>query len=231
MEKRALFRRAVKATLPVMAGYLVLGIGFGVLMHSRGLGLGWTALMSIFIYAGSMQYVGVELLTTGAGLLSTALMTLMINARHLFYGISMLERYRNLALKKLYMIFGLTDESFSVNCVTDPPAGVDRSWFMFFVTLLDHGYWVTGCTLGGLFGALVRFNTEGLDFVMTAMFVVIFLEQWKKDRNHLSAILGLALPIACLLVFGADGFMIPAMLAILAGLELVRKPLEKEAAV
>ena len=129
------------------------------------------------------------------------------------------------------MIFGLTDESFSVNCVTDLPEGVERSWFMFFVTLLDHSYWVIGTTLGGIFGSLVHFNTEGLDFAMTALFVVIFLEQWKKDKNHLSAILGLALPVACLLIFGADSFMIPAMLAILAGLAAVRRPMEKEASV
>jgi len=230
MKKQAL-KAAFPHTVPVMTGYLVLGISYGVLMTASGFPFWLPTLTSLTIFAGSMEFVLVNLLLSGFDLLQAFLMTLMINARHLFYGISMLERYRNLGLKKLYMIFGLTDESFSVNCVTDPPAGVDRSWFMFFVTLLDHGYWVTGCTLGGLFGALVRFNTEGLDFVMTAMFVVIFLEQWKKDRNHLSAILGLALPIACLLVFGADGFMIPAMLAILAGLELVRKPLEKEAAV
>ena len=154
-------------------------------------------------------------------------MTLMINARHLFYGISMLDRYKGMGWKKLYLIFGLTDESFSVNCVTDPPEGVDRSWFVFFVTLLDHCYWFVGASLGGIFGSIIRFNTEGLDFVMTAMFVVIFLEQWKKEKKHLSSLLGLILPILCLFLFGADSFMIPAMIAILLGLTAVRKPLER----
>ena len=229
--KRKALKAAFPYTIPVMTGYLVLGISYGVLMTASGFPFWMPMITSLFIFAGSMEFVLVNLLLSGFNLLQAFLMTLMINARHLFYGISMLERYRGMGFKKLYMIFGLTDESFSVNCVTDPPEGVDRSWFMFFVTLLDHGYWFLGTTLGGIFGSLVHFNTEGLDFVMTAMFVVIFLEQWKKDRNHLSAFLGLALPIICLLIFGADSFMIPAMLAILAGLALCRKRLEKEDAV
>ena len=226
--KRKALKAAFPYTIPVMTGSLVLGISYGVLMTASGFPFWMPMITSLFIFAGSMEFVLVNLLLSGFNLLQAFLMTLMINARHLFYGISMLERYRGMGFKKLYMIFGLTDESFSVNCVTDPPEGVDRSWFMFFVTLLDHGYWFLGTTLGGIFGSLVHFNTEGLDFVMTAMFVVIFLEQWKKDRNHLSAFLGLALPIICLLIFGADSFMIPAMLAILAGLALCRKRLEKE---
>lgn len=229
--KRKALKAAFPHTIPVMTGYLVLGISYGVLITSFGFPFWMPMVTSLTIFAGSMEFVLVNLLLSGFDLLQAFLMTLMINARHLFYGISMLDRYRGLGWKKFYMIFGLTDESFSVNCVTDPPEGVNRSWFMFFVTLLDHSYWFTGCTLGGIFGSLVHFNTEGLDFAMTALFVVIFLEQWKKDKSHLSAILGLTLPIACLLIFGADSFMIPAMLAILAGLTLVRKPMEKEAAV
>lgn len=230
--KRKALKAAFPHTIPVMTGYLVLGISYGVLITASGFPFWMPMVTSLTIFAGSMEFVLVNLLLSGFDLLQAFLMTLMINARHLFYGISMLGRYREVkGLKKLYMIFGLTDESFSVNCVTDPPEGVNRDWFMFFVTLLDHSYWFLGTTLGGIFGSLVHFNTEGLDFVMTAMFVVIFLEQWKKDKNHLSAVLGLVLPIACLLIFGADSFMIPAMAAILAGLALVRKPLEKEAAV
>ena len=228
--KRKALRAAFPYTVPVMTGYLVLGISYGVLITASGFPFWMPMITSLTIFAGSMEFVLVNLLLSGFDLLQAFLMTLMINARHLFYGISMLDRYRGMGMKKLYMIFGLTDESFSVNCVTDPPEGVDRSWFMFFVTLLDHSYWFIGTTLGGIFGSLVHFNTEGLDFVMTAMFVVIFMEQWKKDKNHLSAILGLVLPVACLLIFGAESFMIPAMLAILAGLALVRKPLEKEVA-
>ncbi len=226
MKQRAL-KAAFPYTVPVMTGYLVLGISYGVLITASGFPFWMPMLTSLTIFAGSMEFVLVNLLLSGVDLLQAFLMTLMINARHLFYGISMLDRYKGMGWKKLYMIFGLTDESFSVNCVTEPPEDVNRSWFMFFVTLLDHSYWFLGTTLGGIFGSLVHFNTEGLDFVMTAMFVVIFMEQWKKDTNHLSELLGLVLPIACLLIFGADSFMIPAMLAILAGLSLVRKPLEK----
>lgn len=229
--KRKALKGAFPHTIPVMTGYLVLGISYGVLITASGFPFWMPMLTSLSIFAGSMEFVLVNLLLSGFDLLQAFLMTLMINARHLFYGISMLDRYRGMGLKKLYMIYGLTDESFSINCVTEPPEGVDRSWFMFFVTLLDHSYWFTGCTLGGIFGSLVHFNTEGLEFVMTAMFVVIFLEQWKKDKNHLNAILGLALPLLCLLIFGAEHFMIPAMVAILAGLTLIRKPMEKEAAV
>ena len=228
-------RRALKAafpyTIPVMTGYLFLGISYGVLMTSSGFPFWMPMLTSTVIFAGSMEFVLVNLLLDGFDLLQAFLMTLMINARHLFYGISMLDRYRGTGWKKLYLIFGLTDESFSVNCVTDPPADVDRGWFAFFVTLLDHCYWFAGASLGGLFGSLIRFNTEGLDFVMTAMFVVIFLEQWKKEKNHTSAILGLVLPILCLILFGADRFMIPAMIAILLGLRAVRKPLERSVGV
>ena len=233
MEKTNRYTSALKAafphTIPIMAGFLFLGITYGIFMNVSGFSFVYPMLTSIVIFAGSMEFVTVNLLLGAFNPLQALLMTLMVNARHLFYGLALLEKYRIPGLKRLYLIFGMCDESFSINCSAEPPEGVDRSLFMFFVTLLDHSYWFLGTTLGGIFGSLVHFNTEGLDFVMTAMFVVIFLEQWKKDDNHLSALLGLALPVACLLIFGADSFMIPAMLAILAGLALVRKPLEKEA--
>jgi len=220
-------KAAAPHTVPVLTGYLVLGISYGVLITASGFPFWMPMLTSLTVFAGSMEFVLVNLLLSGFDLLQAFLMTLMINARHLFYGITMLDKYKGMGLKKLYLIFGLTDESFSVNCVTQPPEGIDRGWFMFFVTLLDHSYWFLGATLGGIFGSILQFNTEGLDFVMTAMFVVIFMEQWQKDRQHVSALLGLALPVVCLLLFGADRFMIPAMLAILAGLTAVRKPLER----
>ncbi len=154
-------------------------------------------------------------------------MTLMLNARHLFYGISMLDRFRGLGLKKIYLIFGMCDETFSINYTAEFPPDVDRGWFMFFVTLLNHLYWFAGATLGGIFGSFITFNTEGLDFVMTAMFVVIFLEQWLKEKRHESSLLGIGLSVLSLIAFGADGFLIPAMLSILAVLTLLRKPLEK----
>jgi len=228
--KNSALKAAFPYTIPVMTGYLVLGISYGVLITASGFPFWMPMVTSLTIFAGSMEFVLVNLLLSDFNLAQAFLMTLMINARHLFYGISMLDKYKDMGLKKLYMIFGLTDESFSVNCVTEPPEGVDRGRFMFLITLLDHSYWFLGATIGGIFGSLVHFNTEGLDFVMTAMFVVIFMEQWKKDRNHLSAFLGLLLPIVCLLIFGADKFMIPAMVAILLGLTAVRKPLEKEVA-
>lgn len=224
--KRQALKAAFPYTIPVLTGYLFLGISYGVLITSSGFPFWMPMLTSLTVFAGSMEFVLVNLLLDGFNLLQAFLMTLMINARHLFYGISMLDRYKGMGWKKLYLIFGLTDESFSVNCVTDPPEGVDHGWFVFFVTLLDHCYWFTGASLGGIFGSIIHFNTEGLDFVMTAMFVVIFLEQWMKEKSHLSSLLGLLMPVLCLLIFGADSFMIPAMIAILLGLTAVRKPLE-----
>ena len=185
-------------------------------------------LMSLLVFAGSMEFVAVNLLLGAFNPLQALVMTLMINARHLFYGISMLDRYKGMGWKKFYLIFGMCDESFSINYTAQIPEGVDRGWFYFFVTLLNHLYWFSGATLRGIFGSFLRFDTEGLEFVMTAMFVAIFLEQWRKDQNHVSALLGLGLSLLCLWVFGADGFILPAMLAILGVLTLLRKPLERE---
>ena len=219
-------RYAFARTLPIMAGYLVLGLGFGVLLQSKGYGVGWSLAMSTLIYAGSMQYVTIDLLAGGASLISAALMTLMVNARHLFYGISMLDKYKGTGWKKPYLIYAMCDETFSVNYTAEIPEGVDRGWFYFFVSLLDEFYWFLGATLGGILGGLLRFNTEGLDFVMTAMFVVIFLDQWLKEKRHFSAWIGLAASVACLLIFGADNFLIPTMICILAALTAFRKPIE-----
>ena len=223
-------RYAFARTLPIMAGYLVLGLGFGVLLQSKGYGVGWSLAMSTLIYAGSKQYVTIDLLAGGASLISVALMTLMVNARHLFYGIALLDRYQDTGRKKPYLIFGLSDETFSVTCSAQIPPKIDKGWFFFWVTALDQLYWVTGATLGGLFGSLISFNTEGLDFVMTAMFVVILLEQWLKEKNHTCTLLGLGLAALSLFLFGPDGFMLPAMGAILAVLLLLRSTLEKEGA-
>ena len=219
-------KAAFPHTIPVFTGYLVLGISYGVLMTASGFPFWIPIVTSLAIFAGSMEFVLVNLLLSGFNLLQAFMMTILINARHLFYGLSMLDRYKGMGLKKLYLIFGLTDETFSINCSMDPPADVDRGLFYLFVTLLDHSYWFLGATLGGLFGSILHFNTVGLDFAMTAMFVVIFLEQWKKDSNHLSALIGVVLPVICLILFGADSFMIPAMIAILLGLTIARKPLE-----
>ena len=223
--KRKALRAAFPHTIPVFTGYVVLGISYGVLITSKGFPFWMPVLTSLTVFAGSMEFVLVNLLLSGFDLLQAFLMTLMINARHLFYGISMLDQYKKLGPQKLYLIYGLTDETFSIVCGTE---GVDRSLFALFVTLLDHSYWVLGCTLGGIFGSMLSFDTRGLEFVMTAMFAVIFLENWQKEKNHLPALLGIILPILCRLIFGAESFMIPSMLMIMAGLTLLRKPLEKE---
>lgn len=184
-------------------------------------------LMSLTIFAGFIEFVTVNLLLGAFHPVQALAMALMINARHLFYGISMLEKYQGAGLKKFYLIFGMCDESFSINYAAEIPEDVDRSWFMFFVTLYNHIYWVTGATLGGIFGSLIHFSTEGLDFVMTAMFVVIFMEQWMKEKSHTCSVLGLLLSLICLIIFGPDRFIIPAMLMLLAMLTFLRVPLTR----
>lgn len=228
--RRKALAAALPHTIPILTGFLFLGFTYGMYMHAAGFPFYYPMVMSLVIFAGSMEFVAVNLLLAPFQPLEVFLLTLMVNARHLFYGIAMLERYKGLGLKKLYLIFGMCDESFSINCTAQPPEGVDRGWFYCFVTLLDHCYWFLGATLGGVFGALLPVNTEGLDFVMTAMFVVIFLEQWKKDTRHFSALLGLGASAVCLALWGPDGFMLPAMLSILACLLLLRKPMEQEVA-
>lgn len=218
---------ALKSSLPVMAGYLVLGMGFGVLLETKGYGIGWAFAMSVFIYAGSMQYVAIDLLSGGASFLSAALMTLMVNARHLFYGISMLDRYKETGAKKPYLIFALTDETYSLVCSGDVPKGVDQKQYFFWVSLFDQCYWVIGSVVGSLIGSLINFNTAGIEFSMTALFVVVFVEQWKSASSHLSALIGVITSVICLLIFGPDSFLIPAMIAITAVLTLCRKALDK----
>lgn len=196
-------------------------------MNVSGFSFWYPLFMSMTIFAGSVEFVAVNLLLGAFNPIQALLMTLMLNARHLFYGISMLERYRGTGFKKLFLIFGMCDESFSINYTAEIPEDVDRGWFMFFVTLFNYLYWVSGATLGGIFGSLIRFNTEGLDFVMTAMFAVIFIEQWMKEKRHTGALLGLGAPLVCLAVFGADRFMIPAMASILLLLTLFQKRIEQ----
>ncbi|RAQ22624.1 Inner membrane protein YgaZ [uncultured Ruminococcus sp.] len=224
--KRAL-AAAFPITIPVMVGYLFLGVAFGVLLQKNGYGVFWAILMSAVIYAGSMQFLAINFLTPGVGVLSIIFMTLMVNIRHIFYGLSMLERFRGTGKKKPYLIFSLTDETFSLLCSADPPQGVDRGLFYFFISLLDQVYWVAGSALGGLAGALLSFNTKGIDFAMTALFVVIFVNQWRESKQHLPALCGLGLTALCLLVFGADNFLLPALLLILAALLLCRRRLER----
>ena len=222
-------RYALLRTLPVMAGYLVLGLGFGVLLQSKGYGLGWALAMSLLVYAGSMQYVAVDLLAGGASLIAAALMTLTVNARHLFYGISMVERYRDAGPAKPYLIFALTDETYSLVCSGEVPEGVDRRGYFFLVSLLDQLYWVAGSAAGALVGSLLPFDSTGIDFSMTALFLGGMTEQWRASRDHTPALVGLGVSLACLVVFGADNFLIPAMIGITLALTLLRGPLQRSA--
>ncbi len=222
MMKKTL-KLAYRKSLPVMAGYIVLGIGFGIVLKDAGYGLFWSFLMGLTIYAGSMQYVSVSLLTAGASLITVALTTLMVNARHLFYGLSMIETYKTAGRKKPYLIFSLTDETYSLLCGDDIPNGVDRHWYQFFVSCFDHTYWILGCVLGSLLGTVIPFDMAGIDFSMTALFVTVFVEQWLTAKNHWPAIIGLIASILCLAIFGADHFLIPTMITVTFALLLLRK--------
>lgn len=202
-----------------------LALAYGINMSVSGFSFVYPMVMSAVIYGGSLEFVAVSMLLSPYAPLQTFLMTLMIQARHLFYGISMLEKYKNLGPKKYYLIYAMCDETFSINYTAKIPDGVDRGWFYFFVTLLNQLYWVSGATIGGLLGSLIHFDTTGLDFVMTAMFVVIFMEQWMKEQRHFSELIGFAAAVGCLLLFGADSFLIPTMVCILAALSFLRKPI------
>ncbi len=225
-KKAALFA-AFPHTIPVMTGYLVLGAAYGILMNSKGISLLWVLLSSIFIYAGSMQFVAVALLSAGFHPLNTFFMTLMVNARHLFYGISMLGKYRGMGKFKPYLIFSLTDESFSILCSTEPPEGIERRLFMFYVSLLDQIYWITGSVVGAVLGSLIQFNTNGIDFVLTALFVVILVNQWQQTTNHLPVITGILCGILCLIIFGPDHFLLPTMISIILIVTLLKKPMQR----
>lgn len=223
-----LLRTVFLDTVPVMTGYVFLGFGFGILMHQYGFGVLWSCAMSLFIYAGSMQYVAVSLLTSGAGLLVTAMTTFVVNARHLFYGISMIEAYKGTGRKKTYLIFGLTDETYSLVTRDQFPEGVSKNGYFFWVTLLDHSYWVSGTLLGALAGKILPVNFEGVEFALTALFVTIFVEQWLSTRDHRPAVIGVAATALCLVLFGRDVFLIPSMIIIAGCLTMMRKTRKEE---
>ena len=220
------FRAAAPQTLPVFAGYWVLGLGYGIYVQSLGLPVWLPPLMGTVVYGGSLEFVLASLLLGSFAPVSAFLMALMIQARHLFYGLTMLQRYRGYGLRSAYMIFAMSDETFSITCSAEPPEGVDKGWFMFFITLLDQIYWVASAAMGAALGSVLPFSTEGVDFVMTAMFVVIFLNQWEKEKQHASAIIGIAAPLVCLRIFGSGSFLIPSMVCILVALLLLRRPIE-----
>ena len=219
------FPIAFRASLPVMAGYVVLGMGFGVLLADQGYGFLWAFLMSLTIYAGSMQYAALDLISGGASLITTALMTLMINARHFFYGLSMLDKYQDTGKAKPYLIFSLTDETYSLVC-SPAPEGVDEKRYYLLVSLLNQCYWIVGSVLGGLLGPILPFDSTGMDFAMTALFVVIFVEQWRSAKTHVPALLGVGISVLCLVLLGPTRFVIPAMVGITLALGLLRGRLE-----
>lgn len=225
--KLAALKAAFPHTVPILAGFLFLGFTYGIYMNVSGFSFVYPMLMSLTIFAGSVEFVTANLLLGSFNPLQAFLIALMVNARHLFYGISMLDRYKDVGWKKFYLIFGMCDESFSINYTADIPENIDRGWFMLWVNLLNHAYWVCGATLGGLLGSLIKFNTNGIEFVMTAMFVVIFIEQWLKEKNYTALLMGLGLSLVSLLLFGRDNFIIPAMAAMLLILTIIRKPLER----
>ena len=221
-------KAAFPATIPIFTGFWFLGMAYGIYMNASGFSFVYPLCMSLLIYGGSLEFVAVEMLLSPFAPLQTFIMALLIQARHLFYGLSMLDKFKGLGWKKYYLIFGMCDETFSVNCSADIPEDVDRGWFYFWVTLLNQFYWSAAATTGGIVGSLLKIDTSGISFVMTAMFVVIFLEQWLNEKEHSASLIGLAVSVLCLVVFGPDSFMVPTMVLIVGLLALLRKPLEKK---
>ena len=215
-------KKAFVSTLPVMAGYVVLAIGFGILLNAKGYGIFWALAMSVFIYAGSMQYLAIDLLTGGVSLITAAITTLMVNGRHLFYGISMIDKYKNTGLKKPYLIFALTDETYSLNCSKPPEDIENKSLYFLLVSIFNHCYWIVGTVIGSILGNIIPFNTKGIDFALTALFITIFVEQYKSSKSHAPNIIGIVCSIICLLIFKADKFLIPTMILITVVLTALR---------
>ena len=224
---KAAFFAAFPNTIPILAGFLFLGIAYGIYMNQSGFKFYYPMFMSFIIFAGSVEFATVSWLLGSFDPVNIFFLTLMINARHLFYGLSMLEKYNIPGWKKLYLIYGMCDESFSINATVDVPKDIDKGLFMFFVTILNQIYWVAGATIGGIFGSFIPFDTKGLEFVMTALFVVIFLENWLKEKDHSASIIGLFISFICLMIFKGTNFIIPSMIIILSVLTLLRGRLQK----
>ena len=224
---KAAFFSAFPNTIPILAGFLFLGIAYGIYMNQSGFKFYYPMFMSFIIFAGSVEFATVSWLLGSFDPVNIFFLTLMINARHLFYGLSMLEKYNIPGWKKLYLIYGMCDESFSINATLDVPKDIDKGLFMFFVTMLNQIYWVAGATIGGIFGSFIPFDTKGIEFVMTALFLVIFLENWLKEKDHSASVIGLFISFICLMIFKGTNFIIPSMIIILSVLTLLRGRLEK----
>ncbi len=220
-------RKALKAafpkTIPILTSFCFLGLAYGFYMRSKGFSFLYPMLMSITVFGGSLEFLMVSMLCSAFAPLQTFAMALMVQARHLFYGLAMLDKYRGTGKMKPYLIYGMCDESFSINCSAEIPEGVDKRWFMLWVTILDHSYWVIFSTLGALIGSLFTFDTTGIEFVMTALFTVIFIGQWQKDKGHKSELIGLFSAAVCLMIFGSGNFLLPTMACILILLLCFRK--------
>lgn len=211
-------KQALKTSVPIMMGYIVLGMAFGLLLESKGYHWIYALLMSVFIYAGSMQFVAINLLTSGASLISGVMMTLFINARHMVYGLSMIKKFKGMGKYKPYMIFSLTDETYSLLVSEKVPEDCDKRTYLFLISFFNQCYWVIGSVLGSLVGSMLTINTAGLDFAMTALFVVIVLEQFLTSSKHIYTYLGFGISILCLFIFGQSHFIIPSMIGIIVGL-------------
>ena len=220
------FKAAFPYTIPIFAGFWFIGLTYGIYMNASGFSFVYPMLMSFFIFGGSLEFVAAEMLLSPFAPLQVFLMALLIQARHLFYGISMLDKFKGTGWKKFSLIYGMCDESFSINYSAKIPEDVDKGWFMLFVTWLNRFYWVSGATIGGLVGSLLKFDTSGIGFVMTAMFVVIFLDQWLKEKSHASSLIGIGVSVLCLVIFGPHSFMLPTMAAIILILTATRKKLD-----
>lgn len=228
---RHAFRKAFPYTIPVLTGYLFIGIAFGVMYAEKGYSFLWAIVMSLLVYAGSGQYLAVNFFVPGISLVQVVFMTLMVNIRHIFYGISLLDKFNHMGKKRWYMIFGLTDETYSLLCTTKIPEGVEEEKFLFAISVMNQSYWVVGSAVGGLAGTLLPLDSEGIDFAMTALFVVIFVEQWTDAKNRIPEVIGVLAAFLCLQIFGADSFVLPAMLSIIVVLFAGRRKLdEKEVA-
>ncbi len=224
-------RFALKQTLPVLFGYLFLGIGFGIMLQREGYNFIWAFFCSLFIYAGSGQYLLVSLLAAGTPLYMVAVMTLFINSRHIFYGLSLIEKFCLTGRARPYMIFSLTDETYSLLCSVKFPAGVQPGRAMVLMAVLDHGYWILGSVLGALLGQLIPFDFTGVDFAMTALFVVLFIEQWMDAKSKLPALIGLASGLVFLLLLGPDRFILPSLCCTVAALMLIKPYVQKKSEV
>lgn len=222
------FRKAFPYTVPVLTGYLFIGFAFGVMYGEKGYSAWWAVLMSLMVYAGSGQYLAVNFFVPGISFLQIVFMTLMVNIRHVFYGLSLLEKFNRVGKKRWYMIFGLTDETYSLLCTVKTPEGVDEGKFLFAISLLDQIYWIIGSAIGGIMKNVLPFNAEGIEFAMTALFVVIFIEQWMEAKNRVPAVIGTVSAVLCLQIFGSGNFVFPTMILSILILFITRKRIERE---